>query len=75
MSAQGMNCMCGMGKRFNRAIQDRRRYENKVEIEIFDANAKRKLQYLVILGEVDGKVDAREKSKARDVTCGQSARR
>ena len=75
MSAQGMNCMCGMGKRFNRAIQDRRRYENKVEIEIFDANAKRKLQYLVILGEVDDKVDAREKTKARDVTSRQSARR
>ena len=34
-----MNCMCGNGKRLSKSIQDRRRYENKVEIETCHVNA------------------------------------
>ena len=37
-NAKMMNCMCDKGKRFNKALQDKRRYENKVEIEICDFN-------------------------------------
>jgi len=30
--AKVMNCMCGKGKRLNKAVQDQRRYENKVRL-------------------------------------------